>query len=171
MPRFLRVTQRGRWEVYPVVRWLRPGEMQAGVFLDLRTDRNVLSVYRADSDQDAVKIGVAIAATRRNFGNLDYAVIEESELTAIGITPIETEGGTPSSEVNRLHCDLNRLTMDKLIQLAHAVSRGRHRRIDTKSIRILLRSAFLSGDFDVPDKINAAMLTKLRADESGLARG
>ena len=161
MPRFLRVTQRGRWEVYPVVPWLRPGELQAGVFLDLRTDRNALSVYRADSDEDAAKIGVAIAATRRSFGNLDYAIIEESELTAIGITPAQTEGATPSSEVNRLHCDLNRLTMDKIIQLAHAVSRGEHRRIDTKSIRILLRSAFQSGEFDVPDKINSNLRTKL----------
>ena len=146
-----------------MVPWLRPGELQAGVFLDLRTDRNALSVYRADSDEDAVKIGVAIAATRRSFGNIDYAVIEESELTALGITPTQTEGATPSSEVNRLHFDLNLLTMDKIIQLAHAVSRGRHRRIDTKTIRILLRSAFLSGDFDVPDKVSAAMLAKLRA--------
>ena len=161
MPRFLRVTQRGRWEVYPVVPWLRPGELQAGVFLDLRTDRNALSVYRADSDEDALNIGVAIAATRRSFGNLDYATIEESELTSIGITPAQTEGATPNSEVNRLHCDLNLLTMDKIIQLARAVSRGEHRRIDTKSIRILLRSAFQSGEFDVPDKINANMLTKL----------
>ena len=163
MPRFLRVTQRGRWEVYPVIAWLLPGEMQANVFLDLRTERNALSVYRADSDEDAIKIGVAIAATRRNIGDLDYAIIEESELTAIGITPTQTEGATPSSEVNRLHCDLNFLTMDNLIQLAHAVSRGVHNRIRRRRMERLLRSAFLSGDFDVPEKINAAMLTKLRA--------
>ena len=163
MPRFLRVTQRGRWEVYPVVSWLRPGELQAGVFLDLRTDQNVLSVYRADSDEDAVKIGVAIAATRRNIGDLDYAIIEESELTALGITPTQTEGGTPSSEVNRLHCDLTLLTMDKLIGLAQAISRGERSRIRRRRIERLLRSAFLSGDFDIPDKISAAMLAKLRA--------
>lgn len=163
MPRFLRVTQRGRWEVYPVIAWLRPGEMQANVFLDLRTERNALSVYRADSDEDAIKIGVAIAATRRNIGDLDYAIIEESELTAIGITPTQTEGATPSSEVNRLHCDLNFLTMDNLIQLAHAVSRGVHNRIRRRRMERLLRSAFRSGDFDIPDKISAAMLTKLRA--------
>ena len=163
MPRFLRVTQRGRWEVYPVVTWLLPGEMQANVFLDLRTERNALSVYRADSDEDALKIGVAIAATRRNIGDLDYAIIKESELTAIGITPTQTEGATPSSEVNRLHCDLNFLTMDNLIQLAHAVSRGVHNRIRRRRMERLLRSAFRSGDFDVPDKISAAMLDKLRA--------
>ena len=162
MPRFLRVIQRGRWEVYPEVPWLQPGELQAGVFLDLRTDRNALSVYRADSDEDAVKIGVAIAATRRSFGNLDYAIIEESELTAIGITPTQTDGRTPNSEVNQLHCDLNLLTMDKLIRLAHAVSRAQRRRIDTKSIRALLRSAFQSGDFDDPDNISPSLLTKLR---------
>ena len=161
MPRFLRVIQRGRWAGYPRIPWLSPGELQAGVFLDLRTERNALSVYRADSDEDAAKIGVAIAATRRSFGNLDYAIIEESELTAIGITPAQTEGATPSSEVNRLHRDLNRLTMDKLIQLAHAVSRGKHRRIDTKSIRIQLIAALQSGDFDVPDKISANLRTKL----------
>ena len=163
MPRFLRVTQRGRWEVYPVIAWLRPGEMQANVFLDLRTERNALSVYRADSDEDAIKIGVAIAATRRNIGDLDYAIIEESELTAIGITATQTEGATPSSEVNRLHCDLNFLTMDNLIQLAHAVSRGVHNRIRRRRMERLLRSAFRSGDFDIPDKISADMLTKLRA--------
>ena len=163
MPRFLRVTQRGRWEVYPVITWLLPGEMQANVFLDLRTERNALSVYRADSDEDAIKVGVAIAATRRNIGDLDYAIIEESELTAIGIIPIQTEGATPSSEVNRLHCDLNFLTMDNLIQLAHAVSRGVHNRIRRRRMERLLRSAFRSGDFDVPGKISADMLTKLRA--------
>ena len=140
--------------------------MQADVFRDLQTTLNVLSVYRADSDEDALKIGVAIAATRMGFDNLDYAIIEESELTAIGITPAETEGGTPISEVNRLHCDLNLLTMDNLIQLAHAVSRGERVRIRRRLMERMLRSAFRSGDFDVPDKINAAMLTKLRAGDA-----
>ena len=163
MPRFLRVIQRGRWTRYPTVPWLQPGELQAGVFLDLRTDRNALSVYSADSDEDARKIGVAIAATRRNFGNLDYAIIEEAELAAIGITATQTDGATPNSEVNRLHRDLTFLTMDRIIQLAHAVSRGEHHRIDTKSIRILLRSALQFGEFDAPDKINPNLRPKLTA--------
>ena len=162
MPRFLRVIQRGRWDVYPKVSWLPPGELQANVFRDLQPDRNALSVYRADTDEDAIKIGVAIAATRRGFDDLDYAIIEESELTAIGITPTQTDGGTPNSEVNRLHRDLNFLTMDNLIRLARAISRGEHRRIRRRLIERLLRSAFQSGDFDDPDNISPSILTKLR---------
>jgi len=166
MPRFLRVTKQRRWDKYPEIPWLTPGELQADVFRDLQTTLNVLSVYRADSDEDAVKISVAIAATRMGFDNLDYAIIEESELTAIGISPAQTEGGTPISEVNRLHCDLNLLTMDNLIQLAHAVSRGERVRIRRRLMERMLRSAFRSGDFDVPDKINASLLTKLRAGDA-----
>ena len=166
MPRFLRVTKHRRWDKYPEIPWLTPGELQADVFRDLQTTLNVLSVYRADSDEDALKIGVAIAATRRGFDNLDYAIIEESELTAIGIIPAETEGGTPISEVNRLHCDLNLLTMDNLIQLAHAVSRGERVRIRRRLMERMLRSAFHSGEFDIPDKVNASLLTKLRAGDA-----
>ena len=149
--------------MHPTVPWLPPGELQADVFRDLQPDQNALSVYRADSDEDAIKIGVAIAATRRNFGNLDYAAIEESEIAAIGITPTQTDGETPSSEVNRLHRDLDFLTMDKLIRLARAISRSERNRIRRRRMERLLRSALQTGEFDAPDKINPDLRTKLSA--------
>ena len=48
-------------------------------------------------------------------------------------------------------------------RIAQAISRGERNRIRRRRVERLLRSAFLSGDFDVPDKISAAMLAKLRA--------
>lgn len=160
MPRFLRVTRRGRWEIYPQIPWLPPGEIKADALRDLQTSGNVLSIYRADDESAVNRICLAIAATRQTVGALDYAVFDGNELPPIGIEPTPTTGETPDPEVNGLHYDLTMLTVEKVRQLARVVADGEHVRIPKKSIEISLRSALRSDSLD-RNVIKSELLEKL----------
>ena len=160
MPRFLRVIRKGRWERYPKIPWLLPGEIKADALRDLQTSENALSIYRADDESAANKICLAIAATRETFGSLDYAVFDAAELPPIGIEPTRTIGETPDPEVNRLHYDITTLTVEKVSQLARVVAAGDHSRIPKKSIEVSLRSALRSDSLD-RNGINSRLLRRL----------
>ena len=160
MPRFLRVTRKGRWERYPKIPWLPPGEIKADALRDLQTSEGVLSIYRADDQSAADRICLAIAATRETFGSLDYAIFDADELPSIGIEPTRTTGETPDPEVNRLHCDLTALTVEKVSRLARVIAAGDHDRISKKSVEISLRSAFRSDSLD-RNEINSELLRRL----------
>lgn len=160
MPRFLRVIRKGRWERYPKIPWLTPGEIKADALRDLQTREGVLSIYRADDQSDADRICLAIAATRETFGSLDYAIFDAAELPSIGIEPTRTTGETPDPEVNRLHCDLTALTVEKVSQLARVIAAGDHNRISKKSVEISLRSALRSDSLD-RNEVNSELLRRL----------
>ena len=160
MPSFLRIIQRGRWARYPTIPWLSPGEIKADALRDLQTRQDALSIYRADDEADANKICVAIAATRENLGHVDYAVFDGTELLSIGIEPAQTAGETPDPEVNRLHCDLTTLTVEKVGRLTQIIAAGAHNRISKKSIETSLRSALRSNSLD-RNGINSRLLRRL----------
>lgn len=160
MPRFLRVTRRGRWETYPKTPWLPPGEIKADALRDLQTRENVLSIYIADDESSVNKICLAIAATRETVGSVDYAIFDAAELPPIGIEPTRSAGGTPDQEVNRLHCDLTMLTVEKVSRLAQVIAAGVHNRIPQKSIEASLRSALRTNSLD-RNGINSQLLRRL----------
>ena len=160
MPRFLRVIRKGRWERYPKIPWLPPGEIKADALRDLQTRENVLSIYRADDESAVDKICIAIAATRETVGSLDYAIFDAAELPPVGIEPTQTAGETPDPEVNRLHCDLTTLTVEKVSRLAQIIAAGDHNRIPKKSIENSLRLALRSDSLD-RNEINSQLLRRL----------
>ena len=149
MRQFLRSIRQGRWYRYPVVDWLDDGELQGDALSDIRTQDCRLSVYRVTSDADRQRVAVALAATRNEFSNMDYAVFVDSDLDALGITVQPTEGDTPDEAVNELHYELGNLTVKRLALLAKIVSVGEHRRIRQKQIKVLLQEAARSGRLDM----------------------
>ena len=161
MPRFLRVTRQSRWiNDADDDKWLLSGEIKADALRDLQTDKNALSIYRADDESAVNKICLAIAATLQNFDNVDYAIFDAAELPPIGIEPTQTAGGTPYPEVNSLHYDLTMLTVEKVSRLAQVIAAGVHNRIPKKSIEISLRSELRSDSLD-RNGIDSRLLRRL----------
>ena len=51
-------------------------------------------------------VAVALAATRRDFAPLDYAVFADSNLDAYGVMVERTQGDTPDTNVSGIHFEL-----------------------------------------------------------------
>ena len=159
MPQYLRSVRQGRWQPPD---WLPPdqNEVQADALRDLATDSNVLSVYLVESEQDIDRIVIALAATRDNPQNVDYAVFGDDEFRVAGIEVIESEGATPDRHVNELHRDLGKLTARQLSTLASIITKGRIRRRTRSQVRRGIQNAIKSGVLDA-DAINGNLRSRL----------
>lgn len=159
----MRITRRGRWlNGTDDDKWLLSGEIKADALRDLETRGNALSIFRADDESAAVKICLAIAASRGAFGNVDYTIFDGAELPPIGVEPTQTMGKTPDSEVNQLHYDLTMLTVEKVCQLARIVAAGDHNRVSKRDIENSLQSAVQSNSLD-RNRINPELLERLES--------
>jgi hypothetical protein len=145
---FLRTVKQSRWYKNPRVDWLRVGEVQADALLDLRTKDNALSVYEVKNDAEAIRVATALAATRDHVDHFSYAVFEGSQLPKLGIEPDRQDGDTPDAEVNKLHYDLQHLTVEKLSGLAQLISQGELRRILKKQMLSHLLKSIEDGNLD-----------------------
>lgn len=150
MPQYLRSVRQARWRV---PEWVGPDsrEIQADSLKDLATQGNLLSVYRADSQDDVERITVALAATRENLQNVDYAVFDDTEFQEAGIVVNKSSGATPDQAVNELHYDLGQLTARQNLRLAQMIANGKVERRPRKMIMEGLRQAIDEGELDDGD--------------------
>ena len=148
MSKFLRVIRQGKWHRYPEVDWLEIGDLKGDALSDIQTQDGKLSVYLVDSEVDRRRVVVALAATRENVSNIDYAVFENARLVLLGIMVDQSPGKMPDQTVNGMHYELGRLTTKRLTQLADVVSAGEHKRILKKRIKELLKEAIDAGRLD-----------------------
>ena len=154
------MTRQGRWLKYPDLEWLQPDELQSDALLDLQSKDNRLSVYRAEGEEEAKQVVIALAANRESLSNLDYALFEDSALVSTGIAIQQQDGETPDDEVNKLHYDLSNLTVGRLAALAQAVASGAHTRVPRKNIQAGLQEAMRSGTLD-EDKMKPELLRRI----------
>lgn len=147
MPQYLRSIRQGRWAL---PQWLTEQckEVPADALNDLSTTGNKLSVYRADSQNDIDRITIALAATRDNLQNVDYAVFDDAEFQRIGIQITPSLGKTPASLVNDLHHDIVKLTAQQIAALATIIANGRKGRRPHKQIRDGLHLAIKRGELN-----------------------
>ena len=145
MPQYLRSIRQGRWRAPS---WLRCGEVQADALGDLATVDNQLSVYRVESQQDINRITIALAATRDNLQNVDYAVFDDAEFENIGIQISQSPGKTPDQVVNELHHDISNLTARQTAALAAIIARGKIERRPRGEIRDGMQAAMRCGALD-----------------------
>lgn len=160
MTRYLRSIRRSRWAPPD---WLDPnqGDLPADALADLHTYRNALSVWVADSPEDTDRIIIALAATRDDVQHVDFAVFDDATLADAGIVIESRSGETPDDEVNRLHCNIERLTVRQVAALAAAIARGDHERRMPGSIRDGLTDALQSGRLDA-NRMSDRLLADLR---------
>jgi hypothetical protein len=77
MPFFLRTIRKARWYNVEGVSWLEKGDIQADPLADLNTKGNELSVWLVENDRSNLEqVVTALAATRTDISNLDYALLD-----------------------------------------------------------------------------------------------
>ena len=160
MPNYLRSIRQSRWNTPD---WLAPSpnQIQADALKDLNTKSNLLSVYLAESPQDIDHITIALAATRENVQNLEYALFNDATFQDIGIAISQSPGRTPDWTVNQLHYDLGKLTATQILAVATTVAKGEIRRKQSKDIGRGLRTAIKNGALDT-GTINQTLLAKIQ---------
>ncbi|MCH9035850.1 MAG: hypothetical protein IH860_00835 [Chloroflexi bacterium] len=148
---------------HPDIRWLAPGELQAAALIDLKTDGNNLSVFEVRDRADEERVATALAATRENPQEYDYAVFSDEELSALGVRSEPSKGRTPDDTVNVMHRILINLTAKQLAEVAKLISRGEYTRILKKQMKSLLVDALASGTL-VEERINEKLKIRLQGD-------
>ena len=147
--RYLRVVRRARWE--PVVADDGAGyEWQADALDDLRTRRNELSVFRADTDCMVDDVVTGLAAGRDDISHVDYAIIDGERIFGLGIRqPVRSVGQTPYHPANELHHDVVDLTAVDLVALVKLIKVDDVVRIPPRRVKYLLLAAVKNGTLDV----------------------
>jgi hypothetical protein len=143
----LRKITKPKWYNTP---WLPAGDVPADALVDLRTQKNELSVWRVEAGE--ANLNAVIAALASNgtdrVANLDYVLLEDEAVAALGIQCIKTDGDSPHQDANaRWHCDLVELTATKVIRLAEEMKRheSEHKRLFPETVRSILLSALQAG--------------------------
>ncbi|MCY3831987.1 MAG: hypothetical protein OXG85_03150 [Chloroflexi bacterium] len=119
--------------------WLQDGELVADVLKELRTIRGCLSVYKVDSDkQNLDRVISAYACTRNSLNDIDYVLVP-LKIIFEQFDTASTLGATADDEVNKLHLDIEHLSVSKLLLLARvfqdhhsAMHRIRKRNVKSK---------------------------------------
>lgn len=163
MPLILRKIRRPKWYKHEGVPWLQPGELQADTLVDLKTEDNSLSVWRVEDESNLDDLLGALAATCAVLSNLDYAILGEEIVSALGLKMVQTEGNTPHKYVNNWHHELIELSASKVVDLAKAIfTRGETKRVRPQQILRLITHAVESGQID-PAKLSEGIKAKLRS--------
>jgi hypothetical protein len=140
---------------------MSPEDVPADALTDLKADKNELSVWSVDPDGANLDIVLtAVASNRQSLSKVDYALLDESDLRSIAISCIRSEGGTPYTQANAVHCDLIELTVSKVARLAHAIMPLKRVRVPEKRIKVLLQDALADGMLD-RGRMNSKFLSEL----------
>ena len=150
MPFILRTIRRGRWLANT------PSETQedrlARALQDLRlSEDNKLSVWYVEHDHsNLARLITALGANRDQPDNVDYVMLDEQWLLALGIQSTQTDGTTPDQEVNRRwHYDLVGISADQHQALAQVLlEHGHIERILAKRLLGLIEQAIALGHID-----------------------
>jgi len=150
--------------------WLDPqiakrlGSLQADALKNFKTRDNKLSVFLSD-DIEPERILTAIASSRDQVAEIDYAVFDDKVLQQAEIKSEKTEGETPDDVVNMHHIDLIDLTAQQIQLLASFIQdHGALRRHQKKAIKKFLTQAIFTGWLEY-SKINTKLLSDLQRNE------
>jgi hypothetical protein len=148
MPLVLRKIRKARWYKKDVVSWLKEGELQADVFVDLKTDANKLSLWLVEDNKSNLdRIIAAVASTSDDPSNIDFALFHRSLIDSLKINSEKTSGESHDQEANQLwHLNLIELSADKLFQLAQEIQKhGEKDRFYEKQVINLLIESIKAG--------------------------
>lgn len=110
-----------------------------------------LSFFRVPSDGVSVeRIAAGVATLRPGLDDVDYCLVDESEVEKLGCTIDDTvAGSTLFADVNSLHVDVCTLNLPRLSDLTFlAVAAGDTGRVRGRQVRKLLKNAIDSGALD-----------------------
>ena len=156
MPKFLRSVRQARWHR---PQWTdEDNSKQADVADDLKTWGNRLSVYMLETPLQLDETVAALAANRETLSNFDYVEIDTDTLQESQLEYDQTQGDTPSADVNQRHYDFVRLTLDKLVEIAHSIPEQEVHRMPRRKVSSLIEEAVRNGR--IPEDSLAASLRR-----------
>lgn len=148
MPLILRKIKKAKWYRNIDVPWLKPGELQADALADLKTTGNRLSVWLIQDDKSNLeRVIAALASTCDVPTNIDFVLMDQSELQRLGIKWENTKGDSHDEQINHTHhLDLLELTATKLYDFANQIQViGIKERYLEKTVMRLLIGAIRAG--------------------------
>lgn len=133
------------------------------VVAEFKTDKNKLSVWKIENDDDLKDAFIALGANCSNIGTIWVAMISPEELENIGLD--EEEGDTPTIGINQKHRNLtglNYVSLGSVISSILSSFQGSDRVIrKTKGeMRRLLAEAYLN-DRLIPDLLEPTLLNEI----------
>ena len=168
MPQFVIAGLRpDRWLVYPAIKDLPPGQLQADVFRDFRVQGNELSVFEPSATVSPERIAIAVAAGRETLDRhgTSHTLFDRAGVEARSIPIRKTPGQTPDDAVNALHYDLIVGTAANLLALAEVISQGsKVAPILPKGVETLLKSGIQNGQLDaqrIPKRLRETLGIKV----------
>ncbi len=138
------------------------GGLQADALKNFRTKENALSVYEVQNElTDIQRILAAIAGTRDNVQEVEYATFDSNLLEELEIKTNKIKGDTADDTVNNLHIDLIDLTAKQVCLLASSIQKaGELTRMLKKKIGKKIIEGLKEGYLN-KNKINEKLLPKL----------
>lgn len=164
MASLLRKVRRARWvkTEYP---WLTSSEFQADALDDLKTDKNILSLWFVKDIDDTVVLNRIIAALGANGDNLavvDFVLIDEEKFIDLSLHLEEVAGDTKDQIVNNLHRDLVDLSGRNLFALAQLINDENNvKRVPKSDVARCIKASIASG-FINSTEVNESILKKLK---------
>lgn len=131
--------------------WLRDEDVRADALIDLRTDRNTLSVYvlRSREETNIHRVVAALAARRTTVDKMDFALLNLESLQRLGLELRQIGGDTPDATVNEWHRDLSFLTAERVTEIAMAIHlEGQFGRVQEKKVGRLIRESLEARHLD-----------------------
>lgn len=145
--------------------WLRDGDVRADALVDLRTDRNTLSVYvlRSQEEINIHRVVAALAARRATVDKMDFALLNLESLHRLGLDLRQVLGDTPDALVNDWHRDVSYLTAEKVAEIATAIHlEGQFGRVQERKVGQLIRKSLENRHLDealVTESVRVAIRT------------
>jgi hypothetical protein len=152
MPLLLRTVKQHRWHKEAAAPFLANDDVPADPVQDLRTTKNLLSVYEVAPDGPNIeRIVRAVAIGGDNIANMGYVVFDSGLLPAASIEIRESKGTTPDEGANAWHRDLV-VSGNKLVALTKAILRhGESGAVLTVRLRQLVADGIRDGQ--IPEKL------------------
>ena len=138
------------------------GGLQADALKNFTTMENALSLWEIQNElNDIERILAAIAGTRDNVQEVEYATFDSKILEELEIKTNKIRGDTADDKVNNLHIDIIDLTAKQVYLLASSIQKdGELRRILKNKIGRKITENLKVGYLD-KRKIDEKLLPKL----------
>jgi len=115
----------------------------------LKTNKNTLSVWHIETEDDLEKAVLAIVANQDHLDTIDVVILDEPSLNNYNLNIVASPGETPVTSLIEAHRDIAELTFTKLGQVKeHIVQRIRNqklKRYTVSSLKKILTNAINDG--------------------------
>lgn len=149
MPFLLRKITKPKWLKEM---WLATGKAPANALGDLRSEENKISFWHIEDNKSNLTKVVAALASGRDFPTIfDYALIDQTLLTTIGIKIDHTVGNSFHKEADKYwHHNTIELSAENVAKIADIImEHGTKERIGKNEVTSLVRQEITAGAIDV----------------------